>query len=140
MSVRTLWRATGITRSIITTVAQYAAYTPYGSLFREYRSVQPYKFNGKELDQETGYYYYGARYYDPSTALWLGTDPLKHKYPDIGAYVYCHGNPVVRIDPDGQDDFYYNSQGEQTKIVERSKCFEFFHGGDRSFITNNDGK
>src|SRR5574344_147411 len=103
MSVRTLWRATGITRSIITTVAQYAAYTPYGSLFREYRSVQPYKFNGKELDQETGYYYYGARYYDPITALWLGTDPLKHKYPGIGAYVYCAGNPVRYVDPTGMD-------------------------------------
>src|SRR5574344_2314282 len=103
MSVRTLWRATGITRSIITTVAQYAAYTPYGSLFREYRSVQPYKFNGKELDQETGYYYYGARYYDPTTALWLGTDPLKHKYPGIGAYVYCAGNPVRYVDSDGRE-------------------------------------
>jgi len=64
--------------------------------------AQSYKFNGKELDQETGYYYYGARYYDPTTTLWLGTDPLKHKYPDIGAYVYCHGNPVNRIDPDGR--------------------------------------
>ncbi len=84
-------------------VAQYAAYTPYGSLFREYRSVQPYKFNGKELDQETGYYYYGARYYDPITALWLGTDPLKHKYPDIGAYVYCAGNPVKYVDLDGRE-------------------------------------
>ncbi len=83
-------------------VAQYAAYTPYGSLFREYRSVQPYKFNGKELDQETGYYYYGARYYDPTTTLWLGTDPLKHKYPDIGAYVYCAGNPVKYVDLDGR--------------------------------------
>src|SRR5574344_3142794 len=110
MSVRTLWRATGITRSIITTVAQYAAYTPYGSLFREYRSVQPYKFNGKELDQETGYYYYGARYYDQTTALWLGTDPLKHKYPDIGAYVYCAGNPINRIDPDGRADFWLNGK------------------------------
>ena len=84
-------------------VAQYAAYTPYGSLFREYRSVQPYKFNGKELDQETGYYYYGARYYDPTTTLWLGTDPLKHKYPDIGAYVYCAGNPVKYVDLDGRE-------------------------------------
>src|SRR5574344_1176136 len=84
-------------------VAQYAASTPYGSLFREYRSVQPYKFNGKELDQEPGYYYYGARYYDPITALWLGTDPLKHKYPGIGAYVYCAGNPVRYVDPTGMD-------------------------------------
>lgn len=41
-------------------VAQYAAYTPYGELFCEYCNVTPYKFNGKELDAETGLYYYGA--------------------------------------------------------------------------------
>ena len=35
------------------------------------------KHNGKELDAETGLYYYGARYYDPATALWLGVDPLE---------------------------------------------------------------
>ncbi|MBR4482751.1 MAG: hypothetical protein IKS58_02105, partial [Paludibacteraceae bacterium] len=83
-------------------VAQYVAYTPYGETFKEYKNVTPYKFNGKELDQETGYYYYGARYYDPSTALWFGTDPLQHKYPEVSPYVYCAGNPVVRIDPDGR--------------------------------------
>ncbi|NCD00360.1 MAG: hypothetical protein EOL95_11775, partial [Bacteroidia bacterium] len=86
-------------------VAQYAAYTPYGSLFREYRSVQPYKFNGKELDQETGYYYYGARYYDPSSTLFLGVDPLAEKYPFNSGYVYCNGNPVKYVDPDGRE--YY---------------------------------
>ncbi|MBQ6732952.1 MAG: hypothetical protein IJR06_07550, partial [Paludibacteraceae bacterium] len=86
-------------------VAQYVAYTPYGETFKEYKNVTPYKFNGKELDQETGYYYYGARYYDPGTALWFGTDPLAEKYPDVSPYVYCHGNPVVRIDPDGQADW-----------------------------------
>jgi RHS repeat-associated protein len=83
-------------------VAQYVAYTPYGETFKEYKNVTPYKFNGKELDQETGYYYYGARYYDPGTALWFGTDPLQHKYPEVSPYVYCAGNPVVRIDPDGR--------------------------------------
>jgi len=83
-------------------VVQYAAYTPYGMLFREYKSVMPYKFNGKELDQETGYYYYGARYYDPSAVLWIGVDPLQMKYPEVSPYVYCAGNPVVRIDPDGR--------------------------------------
>ena len=65
----------------------------------------PYKFNGKELDQETGYYYYGARYYDPQTALWFGTDPLAHKYPMNSPYVYCNGNPVIYIDSDGAEGF-----------------------------------
>jgi len=36
----------------------------------------PYKFNGKELDKETGLYYYGARYYSPRESIWLSVDPL----------------------------------------------------------------
>ncbi len=84
-------------------VAQYLAYTPYGETFIEERDVTPYKFNGKELDAETGYYYYGARYYDPSTALWLGVDPLQQKYPGVSPYVYCAGNPVKYVDPDGRE-------------------------------------
>ena len=84
-------------------VAQYVAYTPYGETFKEYKNVTPYKFNGKELDQETGYYYYGARYYDPSIALWFGTDPLAHKYPMNSPYIYCNGNPVKYVDPDGME-------------------------------------
>ncbi len=48
--------------------SQYAAYTPYGETFKEYRNVTPYKFNGKELDDETGYYYYGVCYRTPCAA------------------------------------------------------------------------
>ena len=84
-------------------IAQYSAYTPYGEMFREYRNVTPYRFNGKELDTETGLYYYGARYYNPATALWLGVDPLASKYPGVSPYVYCVGNPVKYVDPDGRD-------------------------------------
>ena len=90
-------------------IAQYSAYTPYGEMFREYRNVTPYRFNGKELDTETGLYYYGARYYNPATALWLGVDPLASKYPGLSPYVYCHSNPINRIDPDGRADFYLNN-------------------------------
>ena len=41
-----------------------------------------YKFNGKELDEETGLYYYGARYLHPKYAMWLSTDPMELKYPN----------------------------------------------------------
>ena len=95
-------------------VAQYVAYTPYGETFKEYKNVTPYRFNGKELDQETGYYYYGARYYDPSTALWFGTDPLQHKYPMNSPYVYCNGNPVKYVDPDGRDWYQSDETGYYT--------------------------
>ena len=44
----------------------------------------PYKFNGKEFDEETGLYYYGARYMNPRTGLWYGVDPLAEKHPEIG--------------------------------------------------------
>ena len=56
-------------------VAQFDAYLPYGELLvDEHSSTEdmPYKFNGKELDQETGLYYYGARYMNPRTSLWYG--------------------------------------------------------------------
>jgi RHS repeat-associated protein len=62
----------------------------------------PYKFNGKELDEETGFYYYGARYYDPRVSIWMSVDPLVEKYPNISPYVYVADNPIMFIDPDGK--------------------------------------
>jgi RHS repeat-associated protein len=62
----------------------------------------PYKFNGKELDEETGLYYYGARYYDSKISLWLSVDPLAEKGAGISPYIYCFNNPVKLTDPDGQ--------------------------------------
>ncbi|WP_236255547.1 RHS repeat-associated core domain-containing protein [Chryseobacterium indoltheticum] len=61
----------------------------------------PYKFNGKELDAETGYYYYGARYYNPRVSLWLNVDPLAEKMPSWSPYVYTFNNPINLVDPDG---------------------------------------
>ncbi|MBQ5474893.1 MAG: hypothetical protein IIT65_09350, partial [Lachnospiraceae bacterium] len=77
----------------------------------------PYKFNGKDLDQETGYYYYGARYYDPSTALWFGVDPLQHKYPEVSPYVYCAGNPVKYVDPDGREKLIFFAPSESNNRI-----------------------
>ena len=62
-----------------------------------------YKFNGKELDEETGFYYYGARYYNPKFSIWLSVDPLAEKFPSISPYVYCAKNPINAIDPDGRE-------------------------------------
>lgn len=83
----------------------YDAYLPYGELLvDEHTSSEdmPYKFNGKELDIETGLYYYGARYMNPVTILWYGVDALAEKYPSIGGYVYCVGNPIKCVDLDGK--------------------------------------
>ena len=66
----------------------------------------PYKFTGKELDEETGLYYFGARYYAPRESIWLSTDPLAEKYPNESPYIYCGNNPIVFFDPDGKDRIY----------------------------------
>jgi RHS repeat-associated protein len=61
----------------------------------------PFKFNGKELDEETGFYYYGARYYDPKISIWLSVDPLAEEFPEWSPYSFCFNNPLSFIDPDG---------------------------------------
>lgn len=61
-----------------------------------------YRFTGKEVDQETGLYYFGARYYDPRISLWYGVDPLTHKMPAWSPYSYSFDNPIRFIDPDGR--------------------------------------
>ena len=85
-------------------LAQHIEYIPYGEVFVEERNSQfstNFLFNAKELDNETGLYYYGARYLDPTGAMWLSVDPLFEKYAGMSPYNYCAGNPVKYIDPDG---------------------------------------
>ncbi|MDY4520825.1 MAG: RHS repeat-associated core domain-containing protein [Bacteroidales bacterium] len=86
-------------------VTQFICYKPYGEILVDEHAVSadmPWKFNGKEWDAETGLYYYGARYYEPSLSLWYGVDALVEKYASVGGYVYCVGNPVRVIDLDGR--------------------------------------
>ncbi len=52
--------------------------------------------------RQTGMYCYGARYYTPEVSIWLSVDPLADKYPSMSPYMYCAGNPVRLIDPDGR--------------------------------------
>ena len=87
-------------------VTQQLDYLPYGEVFLEKRSDvdyhTPYRFNGKELDEETGLYYYGARYMNPRLSIWYGCDPQHEEYPDVSSYNYCMGNPIIFIDQNGQ--------------------------------------
>ena len=87
-----------------------------------------YTFSGKEKDEEikplgtdsrtplknrqggehTGYSYFGARYYDSDLSIWLSVVPiaigtLADKYPSMSSYMYCAGNPVMLVDPDGRE-------------------------------------
>ena len=85
-------------------VVQHIEYVPFGEVFIEERNSvwnTPYLFNAKEFDEETGMYYYGARYYEPRLSLWMSTDPMSEKYFSLSAYSYCFNNPISVIDPDG---------------------------------------
>ena len=101
-------------------ITQYDAYLPYGELLVDEHSSSeelPYKFNGKQFDEETGLYYYGARYMNPVTSLWYGVDPKCYKNIHLGSYVYCSSNPIVRIDPNGEDDYVTNVKTGAIAII-----------------------
>ena len=114
-------------------VVQHIEYVPFGEVFIEERNNvwnTPYLFNAKEFDEETGMYYYGARYYDPRLSLWMSTDPLQETAQRFSPYAYAANNPVNAIDPDGNivifiNGMHLNSGGKS----------EYWNGVDRT-ITN----
>ena len=98
-------------------VVQHIEYVPFGEVFIEERNSvwnTPYLFNAKEFDEETGMYYYGARYYEPRLSLWMSTDPLGEKNPHLSPYNFVSNNPLNRIDPWGLTD--YEVDGETRTI------------------------
>ncbi len=87
-------------------VSQHIEYVPFGEVFIEERNNTwntPYLFNAKEFDEETGMYYYGARYFEPRLSLWMSTDPLQEKYENISPYIYCANSPIRYTDPKGME-------------------------------------
>ena len=117
-------------------VAQHIEYVPFGEVFIEERNNTwntPYLFNAKEFDEETGMYYYGARYYEPRVSLWMSVDPIANLKNWISPYAYTKDNPLRYIDPDGQDEWEINKQG---KIVKHIKTYKH----DAFYIVNYRGK
>ena len=80
-------------------------YYPFGGLLSSSVSnaVQPYKYNGKELDRKNGldWYDYGARMYDAALGRWHAVDPMSEKYYGVSPYLYCANNPILLVDPNG---------------------------------------
>lgn len=105
---------------------QFFLNLPFGETMVEQQEptsyVNPYKFNAKELDRETGLYYYGARYYNPRISIWYGVDPLAvynpvmeeefygdgqhnggvYNWGNNNPYIYTYQNPIRYIDPNGK--------------------------------------
>ena len=113
-------------------ITQYDAYLPYGELLVDEHSSSedlPYKFNGKQFDEETGLYYYGARNMNPITSLWYGVDPLAEKYASMGGYVYTLDNPVKLVDTDGRIVSYpKNQRTKRTKVYYKKDVVSSPHG------------
>ena len=78
-------------------------YYPFGGLFSTSTNVQPYKYNGKELDNKKGLnlYDYGARHYDAALGRFTTIDPLGEVNYGQSSFAYCGNNPINRIDPTG---------------------------------------
>ncbi len=78
-------------------------YYAYGDKLREYivGNEEKYKFTGKERDSETGFDYFGARYYDNDIGRWTSVDPLADRAPGWSPYNYTFNNPLKYTDPDG---------------------------------------
>ncbi|MDR1792350.1 MAG: RHS repeat-associated core domain-containing protein [Bacteroidales bacterium] len=85
---------------------QQVEYAPFGEVVNEYNidwssgQVPDFKFNGKELDEESGMYYFEARYQSPP--VFISRDPLFEKYPTLSPYSYCANSPLNFIDPTGK--------------------------------------
>jgi len=97
-------------------VQQKTDYYPFGGIIADTsydQDVQPYKYNGKELDLVHGLntYDYGARQYNPITARWDRVDPLCEKYYSMSPYNYCGNNPINSIDIDGEDNYTISNSG-----------------------------
>lgn len=100
-------------------IISYEEYYPFGST--SYRSgtsetevsQKRYKYVMKELDNETGLYYYGARYYAAWLGRWTAVDPMAEERIWLSPYQYAQNSPIIMLDPNGMlDDWYQSSDGQ----------------------------
>lgn len=125
-------------------------YYPFGGLMSSsFSPVQPYKYNGKELDRKGGldWYDHGARMYDAALGRWHTVDPLSEQYYWNTPYSYCGSNPVNYIDPFGMDYWSTNNPDEIARFMDalrfdNQSTFEnfnfdsWYHATDGEFTGN----
>jgi RHS repeat-associated protein len=101
---------TGITDSIGNNVVQRYDYDSFGNIVSmlDPNFKQPYTYTSREYDEETGLYYYRARYYDSTTGRFVNEDPIGFK-GGINQFAYVGNNPVNRFDPLGLTWLDYDS-------------------------------
>ena len=123
---------------------EHIEYTPYGELWIEEVAAGldklPFRFTGKEMDEETGLYYYGARYLDPKYSRWLSGDPALGEYMsgssvgeggiyntvNFNVYHYGSNNPIKYTDPTGM----WIDNGDGTYTAEKDDTLWGKYGAD----------
>ena len=138
---------------------QRIEYTPYGETWIDLKTQisliakLPYKFSAKELDEETGLYYYGARYLDPKYSRWISADPAIGEYmgkTDAGMggiynhvnfnlYHYAGNNPINYTDPDGKFFNRPTSHIRQTDFNNRTNPVYMGHTPSGKYKIDGDG-
>jgi RHS repeat-associated protein len=127
---------------------EHLQYFPFGETWvSEQTNTQrlPNLFTGKELDEETQLYYFGARYYDPRTSVWQSADPILGSYMagepnggvyapvNLGLYTYAWNNPLIVYDPDGR-------QADVSRFVHNNFVIPRELWGARDPLTNESGR
>jgi RHS repeat-associated protein len=129
---------------------QHLQYLPFGELWvnqQNYYFNSRYKFSAKELDSESGYNYFGARYYDSELSNWLSVDPLADERSWVSPYSYVQNSPVMRVDPSGalDDNYVFDKQSGKYKRRERNNqpdqiVLENSKTGSRDYYAFNDAE
>jgi len=91
-------------------------YTSFSSRFR---------FNGKEWDEETGNFYYGARYYDPKISVWLSVDRYASFYPGLSPFSFSGNNPLMIVDANGDYLVGANTSSAASMLANIENTFRF---------------
>jgi RHS repeat-associated protein len=120
-------------------VLQKYDYDSFGNMRPAPRWIkQPFTYTGREFDQETGLYYYRARYYDAKVGRFITKDPIGFDGGDVNLYVYVGNNPINWIDPFGLFTYWESRPGATGKLageaLAAANCMEKCMG--KSFIVS----
>ncbi|MDH6254473.1 RHS repeat-associated protein [Chryseobacterium sp. H1D6B] len=119
-------------------------YYPFGLKHEGYNVLNgnpayKYQYNGKELQEESGMYDYGARFYMPDLGRWGVLDPLAEKTRRWTPYVFSANNSVRFIDPDGRTWGDPNEEKRLTKNVNK-RISTLQSENDKNELEINSGK
>ncbi len=125
--------------STTATVIDLEEYYPFGDSSLRTFTYKRYRYVGKERDNESGLYYYGARYYAAWTCRFISVDPLASDYPHLTPYNYAGNKPIGDYDIDGMQGTGDQKQGGSDINSGGSKQAGDQPGGKNSNVTYKGG-